>query len=890
MDQLRKEAVDTAVVPINLDNKAICNNSIGPLSGITRRSWVTSRPLFGNNTKRASDNQPGDNTTKEASDSVENNEATAPDQATNTPPRAVVTTPSPPPRPTTLPPPHASLPPRPPPSKRSLSPPTYLSVDPATSHAPRNVKVSISTPETVASNKTPLARPRSISNVQAELLSLANSSQLQSRTQASSQGGIPTGKQTPCAPHASSVEPVASESHTDGEPIAHTSTDANALTSTPNEVASNEVPLTQSKKSRDRDAQTDPNRPEVDEWEAQKFQSWLTADRDKVIPNPNFAGQRNKEDSQIFANQCCKTYNNKAVGRRLVLFPDGSDYPNSRTAAVAVAYKKLYDLDTTLEPPWIEEAYGVIRLHEAGVQETIGLIAALNIVEREAKNFFATPHWGPGGKLEPLLVYIFTDSLAALGDLENVVKMGGKGLRRKKDPRRRDPHMRQLMNVWRGLQKDVHADRLILHLHWVKGHAKAIGNVRADKLASHTSSVVSKFNSGRPPSSPLGQGYEVFSLEDMELDLLARSVNRRHGTSMVKKRDLGAEQLTKEDGEERQKGRGAVDQRELLYQIRILLADFSEEMRVTYAEQNRTGFGELKSQVAKLKEVWTRRQGEDVKQDTLNGIKKIFADFFKETLENSEKVNKLAFDKLRKELSARSLEQEVQSAQAENMMMAIEEATSEWRKVLAVQSGEIKALRKEMAAKSALKQDHVNAPAESMRQVVKEARECSQAFVVTQSLDVQTFEKIVEERLRALREEMEGTPKTITEAAINRGAEKDGAGGGNEVNSLVEEVDEDQEELRVEEVRHAVADEGQAEAMTSCASSGETVFGETEAQTAGSDVREDDGDSSMAKDKKNKKLRLRVVVPASLRKSVRKLRIPFARASSKSKVSADSRA
>ncbi|KAK8014846.1 hypothetical protein PG990_008142 [Apiospora arundinis] len=633
-----------------------------------------------------------------------------------------------------------------------------------------------------------------------------------------------------------------------------------------------------------------PTVPRVDEWEAQKFQSWLTADRNKVIPNPNFAGQRNKEDSQIFANQCCKTYNNKAVGRRLVLFPDGSDYPNSRTAAVAVAYKKLYDLDTTLEPPWIEEAYGVIRLHEAGVQETIGLIAALNIVEREAKNFFATPHWGPGGKLEPLLVYIFTDSLAALGDLENVVKMGGKGLRRKKDPRRRDPHMRQLMNVWRGLQNDVHADRLILHLHWVKGHAKAIGNVRADKLASHTSSVVSNFNSGRPPSSPLGQGYEVFSLEDMELDLLARSVNRRHGTSMVKKRDLGAEQLTKEDGEERQKGRGAVDQRELLYQIRILLADFSEEMRATYAEQNRTGFGELKSQVAKLKEVWTIRQSEEVKQDTLNGIKKIFADFFKETLENSEKVNKLAFDQLRKELSARSLEQEVQSAQAENMMMAIEEATAEWRKVLAVQSGEVKALRKEMAAKSAQKQDHDNAQAESMRQAAKEARECSQAFVVTQSLDVQTFEKIVEERLRALREEMEGTPKIITEAAINRGAEKDDAGGGNEVNSLVEEVDEDQEELRVEEVKDAVADEGQAEAMTSCASSGETVFGETEAQTAGSDVREDDGNSSMAKEKKNKKLRLRVLVPASLRKSVRKLRIPFARATSKSKVSADSRA
>ncbi|KAK8045465.1 hypothetical protein PG993_005489 [Apiospora rasikravindrae] len=633
------------------DKQSICNNSIGILSGIPRPAWAIPRA------QQACDNQPVDHATKQANEQGnENNVLTVSGHAANTIiPAPDAGTPFP-------------LPPRPPTAVGLPTSPFQVDANPAA-----NVLLEDSSTSTaVVPTRSPPARSRSFSDVQADIKSRMTDIGAAQTSRTVTETVLPMGG------FPGTIQPV---------------------TPQPRNITPQDPATLIMKTQQHQPQQQPPQGKKQQELGSQRVRELVAWDAYQHIPNPRFVIRDTQYDTRVFANECCRARGNPVFGRRLVLFSDGSHCPATRTASAAVVYRRFYDMtDDKTEPPWAKESFGIIRLADAGKFETLALMAALEIVQHEAKVLFASMP-----DMEPLRVYLFTDSTSAMSDLEQVVTCTIREEKQKKNP-----HVLHLMKIWRDLQSDVHKGRLMLEVHWVKGHIGAEGNEFADRLAAKTIEVTKKLHFARPASSPLGQGYEVFPLWQMEQDILAQSIIRTQAaatipqTPPVAEGSQKAEEAFKNEEEDRSK---KVVQQDSLGQIRKIFADFFNETRKNSEKQNRHAIDELRKELAK------QPKQTIYQQDVTNALKINRADLqemlrkelskpHKESPQleqaiKSQNHNRLAFDELRIEIKSQNLRQEAQDAQMESLMMALDEATSEWRNTLAAQSREIKALRKE---------------------------------------------------------------------------------------------------------------------------------------------------------------------------------------------------
>ncbi|KAK7932271.1 hypothetical protein PG985_002983 [Apiospora marii] len=384
------------------------------------------------------------------------------------------------------------------------------------------------------------------------------------------------------------------------------------------------------------------------------------------FPNPAFVdlgnGNVQKNKTRILPIQICKAEQNAIFGRRLVLFTDSSYELVTGISGAAVVYRRFYDLESTeaessVPAAWEDEAYGYFGGPANRGFEEIALGAALGVVHREAEDLFAKPHCEADGKREPLRVYVFADSRDAIGNLQKI------STNETKLKLMSDAHILQLTKSWRSVQPLLKEGKVRLEIHWLKGHNGVEGNMRADKLAQQARLTATRF--AMACRSPLGSelGCDMVSLKDMEQELLlAKSAAKRCGSSLQQP-GSGINELEK--GKE-------VAQQDALGQIRKLFNDFFNETRENSEKLNKLAFDELRKELPKLRKESPQQEGR-----------------------KSQKNNLAAYDELRTEISKLSLQQEAQNAQAESMMMALEEATGEWRDSLAAQSREIKAMRKE---------------------------------------------------------------------------------------------------------------------------------------------------------------------------------------------------
>lgn len=591
----------------------------------------------------------------------------------------------------------------------------------------------------------------------------------------------------------------------------------------------------------------------IAEKQADKNSEWVKSTYVGNFPNPYFKdlGDVGRNKTRIFPIQICKTELNAIFGRRLVLFTDGSECDRIGVSGSAVVYRRFYDMESTEAESshpnaWEEEANGTIGEPKRPMSETVALATALGVVQREVKEFFAKPPCEAGGKLEPLRVYVFVDSRDAIINLQRI------STNQVNNKHMNDFHILQLTKAWRGVQPLLKNAKVRLEIHWLKGHNGVEGNLLADKLAAQARLVTIEFK--KACASP-GNGCEVFSLKDMEHELMsAKSATERPEPSLQQS-SSGTKELKKGEKEAKQKD---VAQQDALGQIQMLFAEFFNETRENSEKLNRLAFDELRKELFK-------KPKESLQQEAIK----------------SQRHNRLAFDELRIEISRMFRQQEAQSAQAESMMIALEEARDEWRENLAVQSREIKALRKEgeellrtlrEETREAVK-TVVQAVASSAKQTGDESEgegraddtssisassSDNQGTMPVEGPDVvaevaQPDDEVVSRASSGSSMEM---VKTAFKVAVNSVEDNE-----IEAEGHVGIEEEDQEDIASSTSRESaeVPDlvtepESPDETVKSCAGSGETVFGETKAQSAGSDVREENAGKSPGKLRRRERL------------------------------------
>ncbi|KAK8069975.1 hypothetical protein PG994_006591 [Apiospora phragmitis] len=623
MDQPIQYTGFAATIQSLFDKQSICNTSVGLLTGLPKPGQVLHL------SRQVPDNQSLDKA-NENNDSGENSVHTTSGQVTNTLATTTNTTPIPPP-------PTAASP---------AVPASHINTD-STAKAPKDAKLPTSTSTAVICTEARQARPRSFSEVTADIKSCM--------------AGVDAAPQSP---------QTVTESP---PPMGGILGTIQAVTSQPrnNPPTGPQNGNTTSTMKPQQQKQL-PKKTKLQASRAQQVRDWVAADARKFFPNPRFVHRGLPYYSVIFANEYFRVTGNSVFGRRLVLFSDGGLCYATRAASAAVVYRRFYNVNTTAEPPWMKESHGIIRLAVEKF-ETIALMAALEIVQKEVNAFFATPQYGASsGDLEPLHVYIFTDAPHAMTDLEQVVT------RTIKDPKQKKcPHMLHLTNVWRALQNDSNNGKLKLEVHWVKGHNGAEGNELADSLATKILDVARRLHFARPASSSLGQGFEVFPLGQMEQYILSQSIARKSGAAIAYQPSPAAKEF-KEKYEEFSTRNGnmtkEVFQQDYPSQIRKLLVEFFNETREVSEKQNELVLNELRKAFTKQLSKPSAAQLEVL---------------------TAQKDSRLDFSKLSMELSNQNRRQEAQDAQIESVMMALEETTSEWRKSSAAHSREIKAFRKQ---------------------------------------------------------------------------------------------------------------------------------------------------------------------------------------------------
>ncbi|KAK8131102.1 hypothetical protein PG984_007540 [Apiospora sp. TS-2023a] len=595
--------------------------------------------------------------------------------------------------------------------------------------------------------------------------------------------------------------------------------------------------------ARERKEERERKKQRAAEVEAERNAEWVTSfhiDHLGTFANPRFVDLGTQwGNSRIFPNEICKVKHNATFGRRLVLFTDGSGCGGTGVASsAAVVYQRFYDLESndaesSDQGVWEEEAFGII----GGPTnfEVTALVAALGVVHREAEEFFAKPYCEADGIREPLRVYIFVDCRETINQLQRISTNPVKPKSMHK------PCTQQLTKAWSRVQPLLKNGKVRLEIHWVKGHNGAEGNIQADELALLARLVSERFDKicCNPLSPAIKRG--VFSLQQMFYELsLVYSATKRHESSS-QQTNSSTKELKKM---EEKKTQNEVAQQDALDQIRPLFPEIFNETRENSEKLNKLAFEELRKELAK-------QHKESLQQE---GTK-------------SQKQDRLASEELRTEISRLSRQQEAQNAQAESMMMALEEATGEWRESLAAQSREIKALRKEGE--------------ELLRALREETREAVKTVVLAVASGVKQTGDKSERKGRS-----DGTSSNSAPSSDNLGAlPVEGAGVMADVMQPEDEVttcassdgsgetvktafkvavnrfechdiqmesgagieEEDQEEITPSTSAEAAevaglmtGSEHPDDTRKSCVSSAKTVFGETEAQSPGSFVQGDD--------------------------------------------------
>ncbi|RYP46208.1 hypothetical protein DL768_007527 [Monosporascus sp. mg162] len=190
------------------------------------------------------------------------------------------------------------------------------------------------------------------------------------------------------------------------------------------------------------------------------------------------------------------------LGPRIVFFSDGGTDPRRPILGSGVTYKEFLSHSSS----WVDFAFALFGSNDSGLAELIGVNCALSVALEERKK-----HRGAAREFPKVLV--FTDSM-------NVI-------------------------TW-----TEHLRKIPVEFHWVKGHAGAWGNHRADRLARLA--VRWSLRQTRMPRAD--QGYEIILTLHMLPETWSVEVpvpkKRKHGE--MKAEDKG---LQGQHGEEQEEGK-----------------------------------------------------------------------------------------------------------------------------------------------------------------------------------------------------------------------------------------------------------------------------------------------------------------------------------------------
>ncbi|KAK8040103.1 hypothetical protein PG993_008514 [Apiospora rasikravindrae] len=172
------------------------------------------------------------------------------------------------------------------------------------------------------------------------------------------------------------------------------------------------------------------------------------------------------------------------LGDRIVMYTDGgcrSPKPQDpMTAGVTYKCGRGRGRQTRVSP-WIDRSYGILGIRTANGAETVALAEALEVLASELRSYVDLEKQRSPTQQPRLQAMIFTDSRHCLGLLQKMILT----LRRGEHFTGLDKTEDYLQTKVKTLAESISSTglKLLLEFHWIKGHSKIPGNVRADRLA-----------------------------------------------------------------------------------------------------------------------------------------------------------------------------------------------------------------------------------------------------------------------------------------------------------------------------------------------------------------------------------------------------------------------
>ncbi|RYP70102.1 hypothetical protein DL769_005079 [Monosporascus sp. CRB-8-3] len=193
---------------------------------------------------------------------------------------------------------------------------------------------------------------------------------------------------------------------------------------------------------------------------------------------------RNKKLAVAFAEEAI---DEAAVhlGPRIVFFCDGGTDPRRPILGSGITYREL----PSHSRGWVDFAFALLGSNDSGLAELVGVNCALSIALEEKKR-------RRGEAREFPKVLVFTDSMNVITWTEHLLDARPSACNRLDNPAFKDlsRHLSRLASR-----------KILVEFHWVKGHAGASGNRRADRLAR----LAVRWSVTRARRPRADQGYEI---------------------------------------------------------------------------------------------------------------------------------------------------------------------------------------------------------------------------------------------------------------------------------------------------------------------------------------------------------------------------------------------
>ncbi|RYP59391.1 hypothetical protein DL770_010204 [Monosporascus sp. CRB-9-2] len=205
------------------------------------------------------------------------------------------------------------------------------------------------------------------------------------------------------------------------------------------------------------------------------------------VPDTSVFRAVNTRDKKLAVSFAEEAIDEAAVhlGPQIVFFSDGGIDPRRPVLGSGVTYREFPNHSSG----WVDFAFALFGSNDSGLAELVGVNCALSIALEEKKRRRGKVRGFPK-------VLVFTDSMNVITWTEHLLDARSSACNRLDNPAFKDlaRHLSRLASR-----------KIPVEFHWVKGHAGASGNHRADRLARLA--VRWSLKQARRPRAD--QGYEI---------------------------------------------------------------------------------------------------------------------------------------------------------------------------------------------------------------------------------------------------------------------------------------------------------------------------------------------------------------------------------------------